>query len=136
MYITPTVPVGGVFLPIHAAAHLAALVSMHIGSGPGVTGLSPMQVQPFLPSRMTFIAPLASMVAIAASWAIAAGAADSALATGSLDAVALDSASAALPPAAASLPASPLVQAAAPNRAAPAASAAQVLVNVILPLLP
>ena len=44
-----------------------------------------MQVQPFLPWRRTLVAPLASIVAIDASWAIAAGAADSALAIGSPD---------------------------------------------------
>src|SRR3954451_12299962 len=55
-----------------------------MGSGPGVPGASGMQVQPFLPARTCFIAPLASTVTTAASCASDAGAADSALATGSL----------------------------------------------------
>src|SRR5688500_11247924 len=67
MYITPTVLAGGVFLPIHAIAHSTAFASMHIGSGPGVTGLSGMHVQPFDTSRRVFIAPSApawTMVAL------------------------------------------------------------------------
>src|SRR3954452_15702619 len=84
MYITPTVPAGGGLWPIQAAAHFAALASMHIGSGPGVSGASGMQVQPFLPARTWFILPSAPTVTIAASCARAAGAAYSALATGSV----------------------------------------------------
>jgi hypothetical protein len=57
---------------------------MHIGSGPGVAGLSGMQVQPFLPARKVAIVPSAFGSTIAASWAIEAGAADIALSTGSL----------------------------------------------------
>src|SRR5256885_9324906 len=59
---------------------------MHIGSLPGVCGLSAMQVQPLFPLRKVLTAPLASTVIIAASCAIEAGAAVSALATGSIDA--------------------------------------------------
>ena len=44
-----------------------------------------MQVQPFLPSRTVVILPSAPTVTIEASWAIEAGAAVSALATGSLE---------------------------------------------------
>src|SRR6476620_8274398 len=86
MYMTPTVPLGGGLCAIHAAAHFPALASKHIGSGPGVSGASGMQVQPLLPLRTTFIAPPAPTVTIDALWAIAAGAADSALLTGSLPA--------------------------------------------------
>src|SRR4051794_31809681 len=73
-----------------ASIHLPALASKHIGSGPGVVGLSGMQVQPLLPLRMTVMVPLASAVTIEASCASDAGAADSALATGSLEAVDAD----------------------------------------------
>jgi hypothetical protein len=59
---------------------------MHIESGPGVTGLSGMQVQPFFPSRSVVVLPLSSIVTIAASCAIEAGAAASAPAIGSFDA--------------------------------------------------
>src|SRR3954447_2291037 len=83
MYMTPGVPLGGGLWWTHASAHLPALASKHIGSGPGVSGASGMQVQPFLPARTCFIAPLASTVTTAASCASDAGAADSALATGS-----------------------------------------------------
>src|SRR6476660_5016479 len=62
---------------------------MHIGSGPGVSGASGMQVQPFLPWRTVVILPSAPTVTIDASWAIDAGAADSALATGSFEAAAV-----------------------------------------------
>src|SRR6476659_8936757 len=84
MYIRPTVPLGGGLCAIHAAAHFPALASKHIGSGPGVSGASGMQVQPLVPLRSSDIAPFASTVTIDAECAIAAGAADSALATGSL----------------------------------------------------
>src|SRR4051794_14330823 len=60
MYITPTAPAGGSLWPTHASAHLPALASKHIGSGPGVSGASGMQVQPFVPLRRTVIAPFAS----------------------------------------------------------------------------
>ena len=64
---------------VEASAHFIAFASTHIGSGPGVVGLSGMQVQPLLPLRRTFELPLASMTTIDALWAIDAGAADSAL---------------------------------------------------------
>src|SRR3954454_7132684 len=57
---------------------------MHMGSGPGVSGASGMHVQPFLPSRTLVIFPSAPTVTTEASWAMEAGAADSALATGSV----------------------------------------------------
>src|SRR5438270_5071444 len=84
MYMTPGVSAGGALWPSIACTHFAALASKHIGCVPGVLGSSGMQVQPFLPARTCFIAPLASATIIAALSAIAAGAADSALATGSL----------------------------------------------------
>src|SRR5690349_8358132 len=57
---------------------------MHIGSGPGVLGVSGMQVQPFLPARKVAIVPSALGSTIAASWVIEAGPADIALSMGSL----------------------------------------------------
>src|SRR5690349_13568366 len=57
---------------------------MHIGSGPGVAGLSGMQVQPLLPSRRVAIDPSASACMMVASREMDSGAADIALATGSL----------------------------------------------------
>src|SRR4051794_17037009 len=86
MYIRPTLLAGGGLCAIHASAHFMPLASMHIGSFPGVCGLSGMQVQPLVPWRTVVTAPLASIVMIAASCAIDAGAADCALATGSFEA--------------------------------------------------
>src|SRR5688500_743760 len=97
MYITPTVFAGGVFLPIHAIAHWPALASMHIGSGPGVTGLSGMQVQPLDPSRRVFIAPSAPAWTMAALPEMESGAAAMALWTGSLWSTAAAFAVASLP---------------------------------------
>src|SRR5436190_13051856 len=85
----PTLSAGGSLWPIHASAHLSALASMHIGSAPGVLGLSGMQVQPFLPLRRTFIVPSGWAATIVASLAIAAGAATMALSIGSLGWVAV-----------------------------------------------
>src|SRR5205823_7516158 len=82
MYITPTMFAGGGLCATQAWTHLPAFSSKHIGSGPGVSGASGMQVHPFLPLRSVVIAPLAPTVTTVASWAIAAGAADSALVTG------------------------------------------------------
>src|SRR4051812_43405791 len=59
MYIRPTAPAGGSLWAIHACAHFRPLASMHIGSRPGVCGLSGMQVQPLLPWRSVFIEPSA-----------------------------------------------------------------------------
>src|SRR4030095_8454181 len=83
MYIIPTTPSGGGLWFSIAAIHLPALASKHIGSGPGVVGESGMQVQPLVPLRTSVILPLASAVTIEAFFASDAGAADSALATGS-----------------------------------------------------
>src|SRR3954454_22313017 len=83
MYMTPGVPSGGVFLPIQAAAQLPAFLSMHIGSGPGVVGLSGMQVQPFLPWRSVFIDPSACASTMAASRETEGGGAAIALSIGS-----------------------------------------------------
>src|SRR3954464_13846518 len=79
MYIRPTVLGGGAVWPIHAIAQAIALASMHIGSGPGVVGLSAMQVKPLLPRRTVRIWPLAPIATIVASRDTDAGAADMAL---------------------------------------------------------
>src|SRR5215217_8464862 len=79
MYMNPTLPAGGSFLPIQAAAHFIALVSPHIGSGPGEFGLSGRQVKPLLPRRRMRMLPSASIVTIAAAAATASGAAAMAL---------------------------------------------------------
>jgi hypothetical protein len=55
-----------------------------MGSGPGDAGESGMQVQPLLPFRRVDIAPFESKLMMVAFEEIAAGAADSALAMGSL----------------------------------------------------
>src|SRR5690349_7439778 len=79
MYMNPTLPAGGVLCPTHAIAHSIAFLSMHIGSGPGVAGLSGMQVKPFLPSRSMRILPSASITTMLAPCDTLAGAADIAL---------------------------------------------------------
>src|SRR3954471_13843446 len=79
MYMTPGTPSVGGFLPIHAVAQAAAFLSMHIGSGPGVVGLSGMQVQPFVPLRRVRIEPFGPIAVTVAFLATAAGAADIAL---------------------------------------------------------
>src|SRR4051812_3033221 len=84
MYMTPGTPSVGGFLPIQAVAQAAAFLSMHIGSGPGVVGLSGMQVQPFLPWRRVLIEPSACASMIVASFETEAGAAAIALSIGSL----------------------------------------------------
>src|SRR6187455_2437583 len=48
---------------------------MHIGSGPGVSGLSAMHVNPFVPLRTVRIFPSASIATMVASFATPAGAA-------------------------------------------------------------
>src|SRR5438270_9616876 len=83
MYISPTTLAGGGLCETQACTHCAAFWSKHIGSDPGVAGESGMQVQPLVPLRSVVIAPLASTDTTDASCAIAAGAADSALAIGS-----------------------------------------------------
>src|SRR5205085_2737838 len=60
-----------------------ALASMHMGSGPGVAGLSGMQVNPFFPSRSVRIFPPASIATTVAPLATLAGAAFMALAMSS-----------------------------------------------------
>src|SRR4051812_18025331 len=79
----PGTPSVGGFLPIQAAAQAPAFLSMHIGSGPGVVGLSGMQVQPLWPSRSVFIDPSACAATIVASLETERGAAAIALSIGS-----------------------------------------------------
>src|SRR4051812_45063783 len=81
MYMNPTLSFGGSLWFIHAVAHSMAFWSPHIGSGPGVAGLSGMQVKLLLPCRTVLIWPPASMLMIVASLAMAGGAADIALLT-------------------------------------------------------
>src|SRR6185295_7585227 len=66
--------------PIQAIAQPIAFSSMHIGSGPGVAGLSAMQVKPPRPRRTVRIVPSARIATIVALRETAAGAADIALA--------------------------------------------------------
>src|SRR5262249_54201389 len=75
MYMNPTFPVGGVLWFIQASAHAPALASMHIGSGPGVPGLSGMHVQPLVPLRRVTILPSAVMLTMVAFFATLIGAA-------------------------------------------------------------
>src|SRR6478672_7100107 len=80
MYIRPTLPVGGGLWPIHAPAHCIADWSMHIGSGPGVVGLSAMQVKPLVPGRTVRKVPSGCGATTAAPAATLGGAACIALA--------------------------------------------------------
>src|SRR5258708_9447453 len=80
MYMKPTLPAAGGLWATRAFNHSMELASPHIGSGPGVAGLSAMQVKPLLPLRTTRIAPLALRSTMVASLAMAAGAACIALA--------------------------------------------------------
>src|SRR3990167_2075622 len=61
MYMNPIFPASGFLWPIQAPAHSSAVLSMHMGSGPGVAGLSGIQVKPLLPSRRVRIWPSASI---------------------------------------------------------------------------
>src|SRR3984893_3407559 len=79
MYMKPTLFFGGSFLFSQASTHSIAFRSAHIGSGPGVLGLSAMQVNWLLPWRTTRIFPSESTSMIVASFPIACGAADMAL---------------------------------------------------------
>src|ERR1700676_4989528 len=79
MYMKPTL-LGGGPLVIHACAHSIAFVSRHIGSGPGVVGLSGMHVKPFVPLRTTRAVPSLFITMIVAASATGFGAADIALA--------------------------------------------------------
>ncbi len=80
MYIRPTFPAGGLVCVSQACTHSIELASTHIGSGPGVAGLSGMHVNPFVPLRRVRILPSASIVTIVAAFPTFAGAADVALA--------------------------------------------------------
>src|SRR4029077_8885358 len=79
MYMKPTLFDGGGLCPTQASIHSIAFLSAHIGSGPGVAGLSGMQVNPLLPLRSVCM-PLSSMVTTVAPLATLAGAAPVALA--------------------------------------------------------
>src|SRR6476660_8565995 len=79
MYINPTLFRGGAFFLIHASTHCMALRSAHIGSGPGVFGLSAIHVKLLVPFRTTRIFPSAPMSITVASLLIVGGAADVAL---------------------------------------------------------
>src|ERR1700724_1142328 len=79
MYMKPTLFFGGSFLFSQASTHSIAFRSAHIGSGPGVLGLSAMQVNWLLPWRTTRIFPSEPTSMIVAFFAIASGAADMAL---------------------------------------------------------
>jgi hypothetical protein len=87
---------------------------MHVGSGPGVSGLSAMQVKPFDPRRNVRIVPLARMSTTVAPRATAAGAADRALRIE-----------------AASPPCRPLWLQAVPAKTSPAAAAANNIVFLV-----
>src|SRR6478736_6178994 len=75
MYMKPTLPAGGAFFSTHAMTQSTDCLSMHMGSGPGVAGLSGMQVKPLVPLRSVRILPSASMTMTVASFATLAGAA-------------------------------------------------------------
>src|SRR5215469_943545 len=75
MYMNPTLPGVGGLWPIQAPAHSIAFLSRHIGSGPGVVGLSGMQVQPLVPCRIVRILPSASIATMVAFLLIDCGAA-------------------------------------------------------------
>src|SRR3970282_842509 len=80
MYMRPTLPAAGGLRATHAPTHSKEFLSMHMGSGPGVAGLSGMQVNPFAPLRRVRIFPSASMATMVAPFETLAGAADIALA--------------------------------------------------------
>src|SRR5271166_3985790 len=75
MYMRPILPGVGALCATHACTHSIAFASIHIGSGPGVAGLSGMQVKPFVPLRIVRILPSASIATIVAFLLTAAGAA-------------------------------------------------------------
>src|SRR5262245_54550103 len=72
---------GGSECDIHACAHSMPFLSRHMGSAPGVVGMSGMHVQPFVPARSVRISIFSFMVTMAALALIASGAADMALLT-------------------------------------------------------
>src|SRR3984893_11722714 len=75
MYMNPTLPTVGAVWPAQAWTQSMAFLSIHMGSGPGVAGLSGIQVNPFVPLRSVRILPSASMVPTVAFLATLAGAA-------------------------------------------------------------
>src|SRR6266403_5168577 len=80
MYMNPIFPAGGVLWFRYASIQSPAFLSQHIGSGPGVAGLSGMHVKPLVPLRTVRIPPLASGATIVAFSATFFGAAFIALA--------------------------------------------------------
>src|SRR5882724_2959920 len=71
MYSNPTFPAGGVLWLRYASIQSPAFLSQHIGSGPGVSGLSGIQVKPLVPLRSVRIPALGSgttMVAFSATF--------------------------------------------------------------------
>src|SRR6202035_2510876 len=74
MYMNPTLPTVGEMWLAHACTQSMAFLSIHMGSGPGVAGLSGMQVNPLVPLRSVRILP-ASIVTMVAFLATLAGAA-------------------------------------------------------------
>src|SRR5207249_9246609 len=83
MYMRPIFPAGGVWWCRYASIHAPAFLSQHIGSGPGVSGLSGMHVKPSLPLRSVRIPPFGSGATMVASSATFLGAAFMALAISS-----------------------------------------------------
>jgi len=59
----------------YACIHPSEFLSQHIGSGPGVSGLSGMQVKGLVPSRSVRIPPSAVMATMVAALPMAGGAA-------------------------------------------------------------
>src|SRR4030088_2536807 len=82
-YMNPTFPAGGVFLCRYASIHSPAFLSQHMGSGPGVSGLSGIHVKPLVPLRSVRIPPFGSGATMVASSATFLGAAFMALAISS-----------------------------------------------------
>src|SRR5947207_12501702 len=80
MYMRPIFAAGGVWWCRYASIHAPAFLSQHIGSGPGVSGLSGMHVKPSLPLRSVRIPPFGSGATMVASSATFLGAAFMALA--------------------------------------------------------
>src|SRR5680860_1257330 len=75
MYAVPTCPTCGAVLAMYAPNHACQALSAHIGSGPGVFGLSGIHSQPFVPARSSVIEPSAPISMIVALEATASGAA-------------------------------------------------------------
>src|ERR1700688_2410570 len=83
MYMNPTFPAAGAVCETQACAHSSAAGSMHMGVGPGTSGLVGMQVKALVPLRSVRILPSASMATMVAWLPTFGGAADSALAMSS-----------------------------------------------------